>query len=268
MRIYLAYFKMKFLNELQYKVAALAGIGTQFAFGFMYIMLYTTFINGSDISGVSSNQIVTYIWLQQAFFALFAFWAMDKDIFESITSGNLAYELTKPVKLYNIWFVKTLALKVGKVALRALPILVVGLLPFMGEFQMTAPVSVLAAIYFVITMILSATILISYMMLVYIITITAISPMGVKMTFSLLGDFCSGAVIPIMLMPNIVQTILKFTPFYYVQNIPFNIYNGYISGNLEITKIIGIQIFWIIALILFGKWLMRKSLKKVIIQGG
>lgn len=268
MKTYLAYFKIKFLNELQYKVAALAGIGTQFAFGFMYIMLYTTFINGSDISSVSSSQIVTYIWLQQAFFVLFAFWSMDKDIFESITSGSLAYELTKPVKLYDIWFVKTLALKVGKVALRAVPILVVGLLPFMGSFQMAAPVSILATIYFLITMVLSTIIIISYMSIVYVIAITAISPFGIKMTFSLVGDFCSGAVIPIMLMPNIVQTILKFTPFYYVQNVPFNIYNGYISGNLEIIKIIGIQIFWIITLILFGKWIMRKSLKKVIIQGG
>jgi ABC-2 type transport system permease protein len=69
-------------------------------------------------------------------------------------------------------------------------------------------------------------------------------------------------------MPDILQNILKFTPFYYIQNIPFNIYNGYISSNIEIVKIIGIQIFWIAALMLFGKFLMNKSMKKVVIQGG
>jgi len=268
MRLYLAYFKMKFLNEIQYKVAALAGIATQFAWGFMYIMLFTTFINNSDTNSISSIQIVTYIWLQQAFYMLFAFWSVDKDIFDSITTGNLAYELTKPVDLYDIWFVKTFALKIAKTALRALPIFLICMLPLLGEFTMTAPVSILAAIWFIITMIFSTILLLSYIMIIYVITITAISPLGVKITFSLIGDFFSGGLIPIPLMPDIVQTVLKYTPFYYIQNIPFNIYNGYISDNLEIIKIIGIQVFWIVILIAFGKWLMNRSMKKVVIQGG
>jgi len=268
MRLYIAYFKMKFLNEMQYKVAALAGIATQFAWGFMYIMLFTAFINNSDTSSYSSSQVVTYIWLQQSFYMLFAFWSVDKDIFESIVSGNLAYELTKPIKLYDIWFVKTFALKVAKTVLRAFPIFLICTLPVLGEFSMSAPVSILAAIWFVITMFFSTIILLSYIMIIYVITITAISPMGVKITFSLIGDFFSGGLIPIPLMPDIVQTILKYTPFYYIQNIPYNIYNGYISSNLEIIKIIGIQILWIVILIMFGKFLMKNSMKKVVIQGG
>ena len=268
MRIYLAYFKIKFLNEIQYKMAAIAGIATQFAWGFMYIMLFTAFINNLDTNTMSSSQIVTYIWLQQAFYMMFAFWSIDKDIFESISSGNLAYELTRPIKLYDIWFVKTFALKVGKTVLRAFPIFLICSLPILGEFSMGAPVNLVAAIWFIITMFLSTFLLLSYIMIMYIVTITAISPLGVKITFSLIGDFFSGGLIPIPLMPDIIQKILKYTPFYYIQNIPYNIYNGYISGNLEIIKIVGIQIFWIVALIGFGKWIMNKSMKKVVIQGG
>ena len=40
-RIYLSYFKIKFLNEIQYKVAAIAGSCTQFVWAGMYIMLKT-----------------------------------------------------------------------------------------------------------------------------------------------------------------------------------------------------------------------------------
>lgn len=268
MRIYLAYFKIKFLNELQYKIAAFAGIATQFAWGFMYIMLYTTFLNNSNIDTITSSQIVTYIWLQQAFFMLFAFWSVDKDIFDSITTGNLAYELTKPINLYNIWFIKTLSLKLSKTSLRALPILLICSIPLLGEFSMSAPVSFLAGFWFLITLCLSTILVISYVLIIYVITIKAISPLGVKISFCLVGDFFSGGLIPIPLMPDMLQTIIKFTPFYYIQNIPFNIYNGYIHGNLEIIKIIGIQLFWIIILITFGKWLMNKSLKKIVIQGG
>lgn len=268
MRVYLAYFKIKFLNELQYKVAALAGIFTQFAFGFMYIMLFTSFVNNSGSSDMSSNQIVTYIWLQQAFYIMFAFWSIDKEIFESISSGNLAYELVKPVKLYNIWFAKTLAFKLGKTILRIVPIFLICTLPFFGEFRMAAPVSIIAVIWFVITIVFSIILFLSYIMIIYVLTIRSISPLGVRITFALIGDFFSGGLIPIPLMPETVKAILRFTPFYYIQNIPYNIYNGYISGNLEIIKIIGIQIFWITILIVFGKWVMNKSMKKIVIQGG
>lgn len=43
MSTYFAYFKIKFLNEIQYKVAAIAGVLTQLVWGGMYIMLYTVF---------------------------------------------------------------------------------------------------------------------------------------------------------------------------------------------------------------------------------
>ena len=39
MNYYFSYFKIKFLNEIQYKVAAFAGVCTQIAWGAMYIML-------------------------------------------------------------------------------------------------------------------------------------------------------------------------------------------------------------------------------------
>lgn len=40
---YFSYFKIRFIYGLQYRAAALAGIVTQFAWGFMYIMIYETF---------------------------------------------------------------------------------------------------------------------------------------------------------------------------------------------------------------------------------
>ena len=40
MRAYLNYFKLRIITNLQYRAAALAGIGTQLFFGLTYIMLY------------------------------------------------------------------------------------------------------------------------------------------------------------------------------------------------------------------------------------
>ena len=38
MKVYLNLFKLKFMNQLQYRMAAIAGISTQFFFGIVYIM--------------------------------------------------------------------------------------------------------------------------------------------------------------------------------------------------------------------------------------
>ena len=43
MKAYFTYFKLKFISSLQYRLAAIAGISTQFFFGFIYIMVYIAF---------------------------------------------------------------------------------------------------------------------------------------------------------------------------------------------------------------------------------
>ena len=71
MKSYLNYFKLRVITNLQYRASALAGIMTQLFFGLVYIMMYLAFYESNDTSNVMNwNQLVTYMWLQQAFFAL------------------------------------------------------------------------------------------------------------------------------------------------------------------------------------------------------
>lgn len=65
MKTYLSFFKIRFINGLQYRTAAYAGIATQFAWGFMYIMLYNTFYNSNPAKApMEFSQLSSYIWLQ------------------------------------------------------------------------------------------------------------------------------------------------------------------------------------------------------------
>lgn len=88
------------------------------------------------------------------------------------------------------------------------------------------------------------------------------------MVFKLVAEFFSGLVIPLAFMPEIMVKILKFTPFYYMQNLPFNIYIGYTIDDNEIYLSIIVQILWIIALTFLGKRILNKKIKKIEIQGG
>lgn len=110
MKKYWSFFRMRFLGSLQYRAAAWAGIATQFAWGFMKLLMYRAFYEaGPAAFPMEFSQLATYIWLQQAFLMLFNTWRYDNDIFESITTGGVAYELSRPVPVYSMWFVKCIA---------------------------------------------------------------------------------------------------------------------------------------------------------------
>ena len=103
MRAYLSYFKLRLITNFQYRAAALAGVSTQLFFGFMYIMLYLALFESNK--GISTpmnlSEIVTYIWLGQAFFALTYAALKDNDLIEMIKNGNIAYELIRPQNFYK-----------------------------------------------------------------------------------------------------------------------------------------------------------------------
>lgn len=267
-RIYLSYFKIKFLNEIQYRTAAIAGMSTQLVWAGMYIMLYTAFLKDGSASDFSIKQMATYIWLQQAFFAFFNIWNIDQDIEEQCRLGDIATELVKPISLYSIWHAKSLARKTAMVTLRALPILIFAIMPFLGQYKLMAPKSALALVASVITMILSVLVMLSFIMIMYGVILKTVTSNGIKTMFGLVMDFASGGLIPIPFMPDLVINILKFTPFYYMQNVAFNIYNGYINSVEEIIKILILQICWIILLTYIGKIMINKQIAKVVVQGG
>lgn len=104
-RKYRSILRIRFANGMQYRAAALAGIVTQFAWGGMYLILYHTFYqSGTGAFPMDMQALSAYIWLQQAFLALFMIWGMDNDIFELISSGNIAYDLCRPCDLYSMIF--------------------------------------------------------------------------------------------------------------------------------------------------------------------
>ena len=70
MKSYISYFKLKFKTGLQYRAAALAGISTQFFFGFVYVSIYIAFYeSGSSNLPMELSELVSYVWLGQSFFA-------------------------------------------------------------------------------------------------------------------------------------------------------------------------------------------------------
>lgn len=267
MKSYISYFKLKFITGLQYRAAALAGISTQIFFGIVYISVYVAFYE-SDSSNLPMelSQLVTYLWLNQSFFALVYLWYKDKDILGLIKTGNIAYELCRPQNLYLMWASKILGERLSKVLLRFSPVIIFALLlpsPFNIDLSITLPRFLL----FLLTLILSSILMTVLILLYHIICLFTLDEKGVVNMFMVMSDILSGLTIPIPFFPSYLQNIANILPFRYVSDFPFRLYVGNISMNEGFIGII-IQIIWIIILVVIGNILMKKALKKAVIQGG
>lgn len=267
MNKYLSFFRLRFLYGLQYRAAALAGIATQFTWGALELLMFDSFYAADPGAfPMAFSDLAAYIWMQQAFLALYMTWFLENEIFELIKNGNIAYELCRPVDLYGMWFARSMATRLSRAVLRCMPILIfAAFLP--KPYGLVLPRDPKAFLWFLITMVLAFLVVIAFCMLVYIVTFYTISPMGVRMVAVAAVEFFSGAVIPLPFLPDKVQRVFELLPFASMQNVPLRAYTGDISGT-GLYKAFILQVFWAVILILSGKLLMKKALKKVVIQGG
>ena len=267
MKKYLSFFRIRFIAGLQYRAAAWAGVATQFAWGGMLILMYRAFYQSDANSFPMTFQALSsYVWLQQALLTMFMLWFYDNEIFDSITSGGVAYELCRPCDLYSMWFVKNMALRLSKVVLRCVPILAVAV--FLPEpFGVGLPASLWGALLFPVSLILGFLVLIAISMLVYISTFYTMSPMGIRILAASASEFLSGSLIPIPFFPQWLQNVMNALPFSSVQSTPFLIYTGYLTVEKALTRV-AVQLTWLVLLVLAGRLLMNRALKRVVVQGG
>ena len=267
MKKYLSFFRIRFIAGLQYRAAAWAGVATQFAWGGLTILMFRAFYqSGENSFPMEFADLSTYIWLQQSLLAMYMLWFFDNEIFETVTSGSIAYELCRPCDLYTMWFVKNMAIRLSRAALRCLPILAVAeLLP--APYAMSAPSGVGAVVGSLVSMVLGFLVLIAFSMLIYISAFYTVSPMGIRILASSLTEFFAGAVIPIPFFPAWIQNIMNVLPFAAMQSTPFLIYTGYLQG-AQVWQGMAVQLIWLVALLGIGKLLMGRALKRVVVQGG
>ena len=204
---YISFFRLRCVTGLQYRAAALAGISTQFAWGFLIIFAYHAFYRSNPTAFPMTLQAtVNYTWIQQAFLAMFASWVLDGDILEEITSGSISYSLCRPVDLYAMWYTKSLSGRISRVALRAVPILVVAaLLP--AGYNLTAPTDLSTFFLFLLTMVLGALNSTAFTLLIYVLTMYTLSSTGLRSLLLTLADFLCGGVAAAVLPARTAQNL-------------------------------------------------------------
>ena len=266
MRAYYSYFKSELMVGLQYRTAALAGLSTQFFWGIILSFIYTAFYSHASLANFSINQLMCYVWLNQAFFSLVYPSLNDGQIMSQIKNGGVAYELCRPYDLYWWWYLKMLSKRYASCILRCLPVLIFAVLLPVG-YKLVAPVSIISLLLFIISLFLGTLVITGINMIIQSISFFTNEDKGIGSIFYTFMALLSGVAIPLPLLPDILNTINYLLPFRLISDLAYQTYSGsMVLSNVLIS--IFMQIIWIFILILIGKLIMKKVLTKASIQGG
>ncbi len=260
---YLAVLKARFRLLLQYRAAALAGLGTQIFFGLMQVMVFTAFHRSAETPPpMSLTDTVTYLWLIQALLLLLP-WRLDAEIQAMIRDGTVAYELVRPVDLYGLWYARNLAGRAAPILLRCVPMFILARL----FFGLQAPASLAAALTWAVGVVGALLLSAALTTLMSISLFWTLSGDGLSRLLATLATVFSGSIAPLPFFPDWAQTILAWLPFRGLMDTPFRLYIGHITLS-EALPALGHQLAWTGVLVLIGRWALARGLRRVVVQGG
>lgn len=267
---FLAFFKARYRTVMTFKVAAVSGFITQVFFALFRIYIILAFsADNISASPMKIQATIIYIWLTQMFFSIVP-WNVNWEEFRMIKSGNVAYEIVRPIDLFSMFFSKTLAWRLANSIVRAIPILLINIvvLPLLGLFDISVFCMKWANIGFFILSLVIAYILSSLItVFMYSITLLIIDASNFIGFFNSIAMLISGTIIPLNFFPTWARRILEVTPFKGVIDTPVMIVTGEYSSREILFAILG-QIAWCICLWLISKIIIRKSMTRLVIQGG
>lgn len=259
----LALFRARFRVLLQYRAAALAGFVTQLFWGLIRVMIFTAFYRGATGAvPMTVAEVTAYIWLSQACFALLP-WNVDGELQGLVRSGQVAYELVRPMGLYRQWFFRCLAARTAPPLLRGLPLFFCA----WAFFDLPLPADVATAVVWAGSMVGAVLLSAAISTLLNLSLLFLLNGEGISGLSAACVTLFSGMVLPLPLFPDAVRTILDLLPFRGLIDAPFRLY----IGHLPLSGAGGVllhQAVWILLLAAAGHALARRAEARMIIQGG
>ena len=263
MRSYLSAFRLRRRMELQYRGAMLGGIVCQVTFGLILIALYRA-LYASKPQALPLEHVVTYVWLQQAFFRMLL--ASDPDLLDKIRTGSIAYDLCRPLSLYGFYYARIVAQKITGSLMRAVPMLVfAALLPEGWGIGLPATLPGLALSLIALVLGLLCVSAIENITMAF--TMRTLDPRGIQTMLNLLMMTLSGNILPLTLFPDSWQRIITVLPYAQLLDAPIRLYTGDSPAG-EAVRILLIQATWTLVLTALGMWLWSRHQKRIVLQGG
>ena len=263
MKAYLTVFRMRNRMELQYRGAVIGGIICQMFFGLILIALYRALYAGNP-QAIPIEHVSCYVWMQQAFFRMLV--ATDPDLLDKIRSGNISYDLCRPVDMYWFYYARIMAQKLMGSLMRGIPMLAFAAILPKG-WGLTLPTTFCGLITGLVGLFLGLVCMSALENITMAFTMRTLDPRGMQSLMNLLMITFSGNLLPLALFPDSWQKVITLLPYAQLLDGPIRLYTGeYVPA--DAPRILLVQGIWAVALIITGYAMWNANRKRIIVQGG
>jgi ABC-2 type transport system permease protein len=230
----------------------------------MAIMVFfwrAVYSDADSISGLTMNQTLNYIMLAFIFMPLTdldVIWEMGNQLRE----GTIIHQLLRPVNFQSMHYAQNLGFMITRVTLQ-LPIALLAI----AIFGLQLPGNILTWGAFLISALLGFAVMFYFHWLLGCITFYTTEVWGLGVLVLGFTSFLSGSLVPLVMMPDWLRTIVLSIPFAQAIAVPVNLLTG-ITPLADAPRVWLVQILWVVGMWLLSSLFFRVSVRKVTVQGG
>lgn len=264
MRRYLLLASAEFRRQSTYRLALVAGIFTNTVFGFLRISALFAAVRGGggSIAGYDFAQASTYVWLGQAFMAPVYMFVWE-DVAVRVRTGEVAIDLARPIDLQLSYWARDLGRAALQFLTRGIPILVLGGL-LVG---LTVPGSVWSYPLGLISLLLGISISFVCRFGMNLIAFWTVEARGFLLLYGFVMNVLSGFFLPVAIFPAWLRTVAIVSPFPAMFQTPIDVTSGRVV-DLDALSAVGVQLAWLVGLLVLTRVVMVRAGRRLVVQGG
>jgi ABC-2 type transport system permease protein len=264
MKKYLSLMRMGVMEQLQFRMGFITKIiGNLIYVMIIYFLWKSIFASaGTDVvNGMTFADTMVYLVLASSLFSImevYLVWETSRNI----QTGKIVNDIIKPVNYRAFMYFPYFGNMIMDFIITFIPTFI--LVYFLSG--MSIPLG-LNLVYFFVSFIMSFLINLSIDFFVGGIILYTMSTWGINIMKEVIVLLLSGATIPLAFFPEPLKTIVMYLPFQAVYNSPLLQLIGDHSYT-ERLEMLGVQLFWVVAVYVISELFWRKSLKQITVNGG
>jgi viologen exporter family transport system permease protein len=260
---YAEFSRVGFVNILAFRLRYFTGIITYFLNVTVYYFIWSAVFHSTpSIAGYTLAQMITYVsvgWIMRSFY-----WnTIDQEMAYEVIEGKIAMDFIKPVSIQWMWLFRAMGESAFRLGLLTLPVAVV--IAFI--FPVQAPASRTDFFLFSLGVLGSFFLMGAINFMIGTCAIPLKSILALIRAKYWLIELLSGLLIPMAFFPDKARTALAWLPFEHIAYTPLQIYLGKLDGAAA-WRALGIQWFWVVALMLLAHLWWERASRKITIHGG
>jgi ABC-2 type transport system permease protein len=266
----LAKYGHSFLVGLQSNIVyrwnfAIRGFFSLFHLAVVFILWGAAYENNPTIGGFALDQTITYFLMLIVLQFLIGAFNEDYQISEEIRNGLINQFLLKPINYFAYRFSIYAAARLVSGMLVFIPLLVA--YPFISDY-ITFPTDLWRVGLGIPAILFGAVIQFSIAYCFGMLTFWFLEIQGFVILSMAIESVLGGQIFPLDLLPPAVLRVAEYLPFYYQMYFPAAIFTGRINDPALVIRGLGIELCWVIALLLINQLLWRRGLRRHTAVGG